>query len=162
MIIDFEQLWQTVENQFQMHVHSIHGPTHWKRVERNGLLLASRTGADVIIVRLFAIFHDSRRLDDGWDKGHGARGAEYAEKLRPILPGISDENFEKLHYACTWHADGASSDDVTIGTCWDADRLDLGRVGVIPSAEFMSTAFAREIADYGSIQPFVKAWNPES
>jgi uncharacterized protein len=46
------------------------------------------------------------------------------------------------------------SDDPTIGTCWDADRLDLARegVGIQPRARYMSTEFAREIADHGAIK----------
>lgn len=162
MTIDFEQLWETVEGQFRILAHSVHGPAHWRRVERNGLLLASRSGADVTVVRLFALFHDSRRVDDGWDRGHGARGAEYAKSLRSFFSDLSDDRFEKLHYACTWHTDGGNHGDATIGTCWDADRLDLGRVGIIPSPEFMSTEFGKEMAGYGSIQPFLKAWNPNS
>ena len=38
----------------------------------------------------------------------------------------------------TWHP--CTTDDPTIGTCWDADRLDIGRVGIIPHERFMSTA----------------------
>ena len=33
----------------------------------------------------------------------------------------------------------------TVGCCWDADRLDLPRVGVAPTAEFMSTPVWREV-----------------
>ena len=29
--------------------------------------------------------------------------------------------------------------DVTVQTCWDADRLDLGRVGTTPKAEYLCT-----------------------
>ncbi len=157
MDIDFFRLWQLVTNQFHTQEYSIHGPDHWRRVERNGLLLASRTGADPVIVRLFAVFHDSRREHDGWDDGHGARGAEYAAALRGTAFSLSDEHFELLRYACVWHTDADHHDDPTIGTCWDADRLDLGRVGMIPDAAFMSTNFGREIAEFGSIQPFVEA-----
>jgi len=106
-------------------------------------------------VRLFALFHDSRRENDGVDDGHGARAAEYASTLIGSLYNLSDAHFELLRYACVWHTDGVHHADATIGTCWDADRLDLGRVGVIPSPEFMSTDFGREIAEYGSIQPFL-------
>ena len=38
-----------------------------------------------------------------------------------------------------------------------AKAADLGRVGIIPDAKFMSTDFGQEIAEYGSIQPFVEA-----
>lgn len=155
MDLDFDQLWRLVEEQCHAPGHSVHGPSHWRRVERNGRLLATRTGADVDVVRLFALFHDSRRENDGWDDGHGARGAEYAAMLRGSVFDLSAERFELLHYACVLHTEGVHHDDPTIGTCWDADRLDLGRVGLIPNAKFMSTAFAREIADHGSIQPFM-------
>lgn len=154
---DFDHLWRLVTSQFHAPGYSVHGPDHWRRVERNGLLLATRTGADIAVVRLFALFHDSRRENDGWDDGHGARGAEYATSLRGTAYDLPDDRFELLHYACVWHTDGEHHDDPTIATCWDADRLDLGRVGVIPDAEFMSTDFGREIADYGSIQPFIKS-----
>ncbi len=152
---DFSQLWQRVTNQFHASGYSVHGPDHWARVERNGLSLATRTRADVTVVRLFALFHDSRRENDGWDEGHGARGAEYATSLRGTAFELPDDRFELLHYACVWHTDSEHHEDPTIATCWDADRLDLGRVGVIPNAAFMSTDFGREIAACGSIQPFL-------
>ena len=150
-------LWNLVSRQFHSPVYSVHGPDHWRRVERNGLLLATRTGADVTVVRLFALFHDSRRVHDGWDDGHGARGAEFAASLRGSEYMLDDNRFELLRYACVWHTDGKYHEDPTIGTCWDADRLDLGRVGIIPDATFMSTEFGREIASFGSIQPFLQS-----
>jgi uncharacterized protein len=155
MEVDFDRLWQIVESQHRLHGYSVHGPDHWRRVERNGILLATRTGADVAVVRLFALFHDCRREDDGWDQGHGTRAAAYAASIRGSAYELEDVRFEILRYACEWHTDGGKHDDPTIGTCWDADRLDLGRVGVIPEPGFMSTQFGREIAAYGSIQPFL-------
>jgi uncharacterized protein len=155
MTADFEKLWELVIRDTRASKHGIHGPAHWRRVERNGLVLAGRTGADMEVVRLFALFHDSRRWNDGTDRGHGARGAEYASSLRGAEFELSDDRFELLHFACTWHTDRDHADDPTIGTCWDADRLDLGRVGIIPHPKFMSTAFGREIAGTGSIQPYL-------
>ena len=156
MEIDFDHLWQHITAHQPTREYSVHGPDHWKRVERNGLLLATRTGADIAVVRLFAVFHDSRRENESFDAGHGARAAEFATTLRGSLFDLSDDAFALLHYACTWHTDGQHHADPTIGTCWDADRLDLGRVGIIPAPQFMSTAFGREIAATGSIQPFLK------
>jgi hypothetical protein len=43
-------------------------------------------------------------------------------------------------------AHGQLSDDPTIGTCWDADRLDLVRVGTQSEPSYMSTEFGSEIA----------------
>ena len=157
MSIDWTVLWEVVANQFPLGRESTHGPAHWRRVERNALLLATRTGADVTVVRLFAVFHDSRRKNETHDPQHGARGAALAQELRGKYFDLADADFEKLIYACTWHTDEARNKDASIGTCFDADRLDLGRVGIIPDPAFMSTSFGKEIARVGSIQPFLTA-----
>ncbi len=162
MEIDFQRLWEHVAAQFQGGPWSLHGVTHWRRVERNGLLLAGRTQANVEVVRLFALFHDSRRENEGTDLGHGARGADLAAALRGESYDLSDDDFELLHYACTWHTDGVSHDDATIATCWDADRLDLGRVGVRPDPRRMCTAFGREIAAAGSVERFLEKAVPNT
>lgn len=151
--INFYRLWQRVISECRRPALSIHGPDHWRRVERNALRLATRTGADVDVVRLFALFHDCRRKNDSRDDGHGARGAKFAERVRGVLFDLPDEKFEQLVFACTWHTDGGCHDDPTIGTCWDADRLDLVRVGVIPDPRFMSTDFGRELANRCAIEP---------
>ena len=156
MRIDWQNIWEHITREFQCDRDSIHGPSHWRRVERNGLFVATRSGAVEEVVRLFAVFHDSRREHDGWDDTHGSRGAAYAASLRGVLFDISDEHFELLSHACTWHTHGRLSDEPTIGTCWDADRFDLGRVGVQPEAGYMSTEFGREIAVHGSIQTFIQ------
>ncbi len=153
---DLNKLEQVVTLSFSGDANSVHGPTHWRRVERNGLWLASRSGADPIIVRLFAWFHDSMRISDGTDHGHGQRGADYAEELRGTLFELSDADFEKLYYACTWHTDEHFTEDPTIGTCWDADRLDLGRVGIQPSPKFLNTSAAKAVAAAGTFSPFLK------
>ncbi|MEO0415706.1 MAG: hypothetical protein AAF226_12240, partial [Verrucomicrobiota bacterium] len=57
-------------------------------------------------------------------------------------------------YACKWHTDQTHCSDITIGACWDSDRLDLGRVGLIPDSRYLNTILAKEIADYGSIFPW--------
>lgn len=38
-----------------------HGLTHWERVEKNGLLLATE-GVNTTVVRLFAYMHDKWRV----------------------------------------------------------------------------------------------------
>ena len=136
-------LWAHIASQFACDPDSVHGPSHWKRVERNGLFIAERNGGVVDVVRLFAWFHDSRRENDDDDEGHGQRGADFAASLRGVMFDLPDAQFDLLIHACARHADGQLSDNPTIGACWDADRLDLGRVGIVPSAEFMSTSAAK-------------------
>jgi uncharacterized protein len=93
-------------------------------------------------VGLFALFHDSMRVNDGHDLDHGRRGSALARDLADILP-LTRSQLERLTTACDGHTDGFVSDDPTVGACWDADRLDLPRVGIQPEARLLSTATAR-------------------
>jgi uncharacterized protein len=159
--IDFEALWQAViALPSHLSPYSVHGPDHWRRVERNALILASQSGAHVSVVRLFALFHDSRRENDDHDPDHGKRGAALAHSWRGKYFDLPDEQYELLHYACTWHTDRHFDDDPTIATCWDADRLDLGRVGITPHPKYLNTNFAKEIALHGNISPWLQLLDP--
>lgn len=124
-----------------------HGLEHWHQVEYNGLLLSPVTGADVEVVRLFSIFHDCKRMDDGYDPEHGARGAAFARWcLENKLLELEKDRFEKLFHACSVHTHERKSGDPTIDTCYDADRLDLGRVGFPLDPEKMATEFGKKLA----------------
>ena len=125
----------------------VHGLAHWQQVERNGLLLATETEADTVVVRLFALFHDSKRRHDGPDILHGARGAEFAKEcFEEQRLDITQEQFDKLYHACKFHTAERRSGDATIDTCYDADRLDLGRVGMKLDPGKMATTFGARIA----------------
>lgn len=127
-MIDFAALQEYVYED-RIYDSNIHGLEHWRQVEFNGLLLAKKTGADITVVRLFALFHDSKREGDGYDGLHGGRGAEFAKKCREEkLFEVTDEQFEQLYHACKYHTTERNTGDATIDTCYDADRLDLGRV----------------------------------
>ena len=143
--INFEALWERATADFVLGEASLHGPDHWRRVEQNGLALAERNGANEEIVRLFAVLHDSQRRNESHDPRHGARAADYAALLHGEYFVLPYEELELLQYALTYHDKGKLSDDVTIGTCWDADRLDLGRVGIAPSAAYLSTVAAKQL-----------------
>ncbi len=136
-----------LKSDFLLGDHSCHGPSHWKRVEAFGLFIAERTGAEIHVVRLFALFHDCRRLTDSHDPDHGLRGAERARELRDRLP-LNDESFQLLFQACADHTDVLYSSDPTIGACWDADRLDLGRVGIQTDPKRLNTEPAQLLASY--------------
>lgn len=146
MSIEYPQLWRVLSQHFQLGPWTIHGPDHWKRVERNGLDLAKVTQADETVVRLFAVFHDSCRRSDATDPQHGQRAAQLALDTHGELFAVTGEQLELLVAACNGHHLGETSDHITIGTCWDADRLDLPRCGVTPDAFFMSTAEGKRLA----------------
>ena len=131
--MDLKPLVHRILEDYALPWHGTHGVGHWARVLENGLRLAQAMDAKVEVVQLFAIFHDSRRINEGTDDGHGHRGADLAAELRGDLLDLSDDDFELLRFACDHHTDGMTEADITIQVCWDADRLDLGRVGIVPA-----------------------------
>jgi uncharacterized protein len=132
-----------LREQFRLDWRGIHGVPHWARVRVNGLRLARETGADTRIVELFAFLHDSQRRHDGGDRGHGPRAAELAHRLNGRFFSLSPSDLDLLVFACREHTFGATEADPTVQTCWDADRLDLGRVGIEPDPALLCTEAAR-------------------
>jgi uncharacterized protein len=122
-----------------------HGVLHWARVRENGLRLAESTGADAEVVVLFSLFHDSCRFNEERDDGHGLRGAELARALRGSLVHLDDARFDLLFDACHLHTDGLTVGDPTLLACWDADRLDLARVGIRVKPERLCTGVGRSL-----------------
>ena len=136
-------LMETLRRQFAIDWLGHHGVAHWSRVRLNGIELACDTDADLHVIELFALFHDSQRLNEYEDEGHGARGFTLATRLRGQFFEASDQQMDLLERACSLHSDGESDSPLTVQFCWDADRLDLLRVGIEPRAKYLCTAQAR-------------------
>jgi uncharacterized protein len=133
---------------YRLGLSGIHGPGHWRRVRANGLALAAHTkGADPELIELFALLHDSRRINDDEDPEHGPRAAALARDLAATaLLSLDPTRLDLLAEACARHTDGGTTADPTIGCCWDADRLELSRLDIRPDARYLSTAAARDPA----------------
>jgi uncharacterized protein len=129
---------------YALPVAGVHGPAHWARVLDNGTHLAELTGADLEVVRLFAILHDSKRTTEDDCYEHGREAADFALTLRGTHIHLDDDRFELLYEACAMHTHGETEADITVQTCWDADRLDLGRVWIIPNPDKLCTGPARD------------------
>jgi len=140
-ISNYGLLIREILDGFQLDHRGIHGTAHWMRVRTNGLRLAEMNGANTKVIQLFAIFHDSRRLNDGGDPRHGERGAALAyEFWQAGKIDLDDSEFRLLEQACCDHTHGGTQPgDVTVATCWDADRLDLERVGITPDPQYLCT-----------------------
>jgi uncharacterized protein len=132
--------------QFRLDWKGIHGISHWSRVRRNGLQIAQENDADAQVVEYFAFLHDAKRHYDGHDDNHGQRAADFAFTLRDSYIDLDDESFSLLITACQGHTHEQFHEDVTIQICWDADRLDLGRVGIMPDPLRMGTDKGKEMA----------------
>jgi uncharacterized protein len=135
-----------IRKQYRLDWNGIHGVAHWERVRENGLRLSGLTGARTDVIEFFAYFHDACRLNDGRDPEHGARGAELARLLAGSAFDLDSEGVGLLVEACAGHTHGTAAAEITVATCWDADRLDLARVGTWPRPERLCTDAARDPA----------------
>lgn len=144
------KLIAAIKNRYLLDWHGHHGITHWGRVYENGLRLGRETGAELAVVELFALFHDSCRITEGRDIEHGPRGALLAEEFRNSYFILPDDDFALLLRACRQHTVALTDSDITVQTCFDADRLDLARVGKILDPEQLCTEAAR--------RPEIIAW----
>ena len=140
-----EVLLKHISVELKINTDGLHGLSHFARVEKLGHYLAESNGADLEVISLFAYTHDLGRIDDDEDIDHGIRSAEIVTNLyNQNLLNISNEQYEQLIYACYYHSlESAHSEDVTIQTCWDADRLDLWRDGIEPLPCFLHTSKAK-------------------
>lgn len=141
----FAASWEETERRISRlatSTHSkAHGPAHWRAVALAGARICrSLPAADLLTVLLFSVIHDACRVSDDEDPQHGHRAAcsldtllgELARDLAPWRRSLLAE-------ACTYHADGLTTEDRTIGACWDADRLCLWRGETAPHPNLMST-----------------------
>lgn len=142
--IDKRGLVRHLREIFPLDWDGFHGAPHWSRVRVNGLAIANLNGANTHVVELFALLHDSGRLNEHRDPQHGARGAANARLFRGRFFEVTDSEMRLLEQACFQHSDGHLEADVTVQTCWDADRLDLARVGIAPRPSLLCTPEARQ------------------
>lgn len=142
-VIKIPELMKYLRGHFRLDWQGIHGAGHWARVLKNGLRVALAEGARTDVVTLFAFLHDHERWDDNGDPEHGVRAALNARNLRDVYFTIDDEGFNLLCEAMCGHSTGDTKGDITVQACYDADRLDLGRVGIMPDPKYLCTDTAK-------------------
>ena len=153
---------ETIIKDVREYVHSrwtlgvTHGISHWDRVYENGKRLLTPE-VNALVVGLFAYLHDSCRDDDGEDDLHGERAAYWIDTLRgTYLRALSDGEFAMLKDACRFHTVEHKTGNPTIDACFDADRLDLWRVGITPDPKRLATEKGKEIARNTNYEPLVR------
>ena len=136
---------EALQDQYALDWYGLHGVAHWARVYENGLRMADSYDVNLDLLLLFSIFHDSCRVNDSVDPGHGRRGAELASELRGSYFELTDDEFDLLYHACESHTDGLTEGDLSVQVCWDADRLDLARVRTLcAESEKLCTEAAKD------------------
>lgn len=120
------------------HSKSEHGVSHWLRVMSNGFKLASlNKEIDRAVVFWFSLLHDSHRENEYEDPEHGLRAANWVYANSNLL-NLDPAQVEQLAIACSGHTNQRLHSDPTIAACWDADRLDLSRVGKVTDPYYLN------------------------
>lgn len=132
-----------LKKEYQMDWNGLHGFSHWCRVRENGILLANENGANRKVVEYFAFFHDNQRWNDGEDPDHGRRASRLIRGKFANTLDLTPTELDLLCHACDDHNDGQIEADITVQTCWDADRLDLMRAGIHPDPQYLCTKEAK-------------------
>ena len=130
-----------VKPQFRLDLHhGWHGISHWARVWGHARFLCRELQLDPTVPCWFSFLHDSQRFDEGVDSEHGTRACTWISKLydEGKLP-IERSDMELLWRAIGGHSDGQTKEHPIVQVCWDADRLDLGRVGIMPDPRYLCT-----------------------
>lgn len=142
-IVDFSTQY------FLDYERSVHGYKHWNQVYENCLSIAARH--DYALLRdeikifffCFAMLHDVARENEYADPEHGPRAAALVAEL-DFLPVQADLR-DVLLEAIEWHTNGIRHNNLLVQICWDADRLDIGRVGIVVDERYLQTKAAKEI-----------------
>ena len=139
-----QKFFEYLAEQFSLDHNGAHGYHHWLRVLYNGRLLCSRNSANIKVVELFSLLHDSKRSNKKPDPEHGERAAIFAETMRGTWFTVTDKELQLLQDACILHSEGLRDKDVTIQTCWDADRLDNYHTEVDLNFSLLSDDLAKQ------------------
>jgi uncharacterized protein len=129
-----------LKRQFKINWWGHHGVRHWARVRSNARLIAQHVpGVDVAVTDWFAVLHDAGRRNEYDDPEHGWRDMAYVRKLHRDngMLGLNGRQFYQLLMALEHHSHPAEPMSITVAACWNADRLDLGRVGITPRLDLM-------------------------
>jgi hypothetical protein len=119
---------------FRRRPAGIHGLGHEIRVLIWTQLLAEMVGreglsADAAVVGWAAAVHDTQRVDDGDDRGHGTRAADWLAAHSDILPPTVP--IARVLYLCRWHVPpDPDAPEMTpeLQVFKDADALDRWRI----------------------------------
>lgn len=100
------ELYEFLVTSFRIGHRGIYGKDQWLRVLLNERLLAAETGANLKVVELFALLHDSCRANQNDDPLHGPRAAAHTRSLRGAWFDVTDAEMDLLALACELHSDG--------------------------------------------------------
>ena len=139
-----------IEENKQVWHSPFHGINHWDNVWMNGQEIGWAVDADMEVVEYLSYLHDCQRWSEGSDWLHGPRAAQFAHENRELFD-LSSSQFKDLIGAVAGHTKlqpgCKAGENPTIAACWDADRLDIWRVGYAVDPRYLFTERAKDLAD---------------
>ncbi len=122
----------------------LHGISHLRRVAILSGRLAEAVGEDVESAVVMGFLHDCARRNDGNDLEHPHDSAVLARGLiERFFPHLE---VDRICDAIEGHAGGEVTTDPLTACLWDADRLELKRIGRTIDLELLSTKVAKRLA----------------
>jgi hypothetical protein len=139
---------------FRFRPRGIHGAPHTTRVLVWAEVLAEQIGRPEAMRRdellWAAAVHDVGRVDDGIDRGHGRRSAEWVTThLGKVRPAAAACDLEIVAELCTWHEVADQEIErltLELLLLKDADGLDRVRLGDL-DPERLRLQHARRLVD---------------
>lgn len=148
----FFKRYEPKDEWFHLEYHGVHGIDHETRVlvlaEVIGRLVSKRgQEIDQEAIRWAAVTHDTQRVNDFSDLGHGGRSASWVRRnLRRIQSnGYTGIDVDKVAYINRWHVphdQRAPEMTPELKVFKDADGLDRVRVGLLDPS-YLRTEEAR-------------------
>lgn len=144
------EILNLVKSNFKLDLNGYHGLDHWLRVYNNCLSISKYYKINSEVFELFALLHDSKREDEDKDLLHGKRAALFIKDLIKYNKiNLSKDDARRLIFACSNHTRSNKKaklyQDLVVQICFDADRLDIGRVGIVPEEQYFQTDYAKKI-----------------
>ena len=92
-----------------------------------------------------AHLHDNQLHNDHRDPQYERRAADFALRLRRerVINELADHELKHVCETMRLNSYGHTTGEPVILACWDADRLDLARVGIEPKPSRLCTEQAR-------------------
>lgn len=138
-----KNILKEILNEYQLDLlNGMNGLNHWSRIIENAFLLSEYNKANKKVLVAFAFFHKIKRNNEEQDTNEGYKGAQLLRYYENEL-GLNEEEFDQAYFACVNFNEFKTHDNLTIATCWDAERLDLMRTGLYPREDDLQSTYAK-------------------
>jgi uncharacterized protein len=150
------RLYQDVQQRFDTLDDPAHGWEHVRRVYDLALRIGQEEGADLLLIGLAALLHDTGRLVHRKGTHHAVLSVEMAHGILKPYP-LAPEQVEAIVHAIEAHSFSQGIEPRTLEACVlrDADRLDgLGAIGILRWAIFGTIKRKPQTKSYHPEDPF--------